>query len=54
MKFIVKFSDIPAAIGPFFFTLIENSGSVGDRMWILCGIGDLLIILTVAAETLPS
>lgn len=48
------FSDIPAAMGPFLFTLMLNPGSTGGSMWTLWGIGALLIILIVAEEVFPT
>lgn len=38
-------SAIPGAIDPFLLFFIVNEVSVGGSMLILCGIGDLFIIL---------
>jgi|688.fasta_scaffold2005463_1 hypothetical protein len=48
------FSDIPAAIGPFLLTLTLKPDYVGGNTCILCGIGDLLIILTIVLCVLPN
>lgn len=44
----VIFSDMPDAIDPFLFVFIENPGSSGGRMTILCGMGARFIIFITA------